>query len=74
MYWTTWPNLSPSASFSARPLSQDGAIASASSNSGLADLNPPSDSAPNDQTKERIETILQSEVRRNNLLGSEQMS
>ncbi|EEA19600.1 Rho GTPase-activating protein [Talaromyces marneffei ATCC 18224] len=55
-------SLSPSASFSARPLSQDGAIASASSNSGLADLNPPSDSAPNDQTKERIETILQSEI------------
>lgn len=54
-------SLSPSASFSARPSSQDGAISSVS-NSGLADLNSPSDSAPNDQTKERIETILQSEV------------
>lgn len=54
-------SLSPSASFSARP-SQDGVISSAS-NSALADLNSPSDSAPNDQAKERIETILQSEVR-----------
>ncbi|KUL83927.1 hypothetical protein ZTR_06837 [Talaromyces verruculosus] len=53
-------SLSPSASFSARP-SQDGAISSAS-NSALPDLNSPSDSALNDQTKERIETILQSEI------------
>lgn len=55
-------SFSPSASLSGLPSSQDGGV-STTDFSGPADISDPSEAAPNDHTKERIETVLQSEVR-----------